>query len=51
MELPIRKDTLNTIKANMEKTQIKMKILVDKGRGHTEFNKGDWVFVKLQPYR
>jgi hypothetical protein len=37
-------------KHNLQRAQIRMKTQADKHRQEREFNVGDWVYVKLQPY-
>ncbi|PHT88037.1 hypothetical protein T459_10143 [Capsicum annuum] len=39
------------LKENLEKTQNRMKVNADKRRTEREFKVGDWVFLKLQPYK
>lgn len=39
------------LKENLDKAQNRMKVNADKKRTEREFNVGDWVFLKLQPYR
>ena len=41
----------HTLKKQLETARHKMKQLVDKNRSEREFSEGDWVFLKLQPYR
>jgi hypothetical protein len=38
------------IKHNLQRAQIRMKTQANKHRQEREFNVGDWVYVKLQPY-
>lgn len=38
-------------KENLSKAQQRIKILADKGRTEIDFSVGDWVYLKLQPYR
>lgn len=46
-----RDKILQQLKHNMWKAQVLMKKFVDKKRSEISFTTGDWVFVKLQPYR
>lgn len=46
-----RDKLLDQLKSNMAKSQQFMKIYADKNRRQLEFEKGDLVLVKLQPYR
>lgn len=39
------------IKEGLEVAQERMKVLADKGRCDMQFDVGDWVYLKLQPYR
>ncbi|KAK4346772.1 hypothetical protein RND71_033111 [Anisodus tanguticus] len=39
------------LKENLMKAQNRMKVNADRKRTEREFNIGDWVFLKLQPYR
>lgn len=39
------------LKENLEKAQNRMKMYADKMRIEREFNEGDWMFLKLPPYR
>jgi len=39
------------LKENLAKAQNRMKMYADKKRTEREFEVGDWVFLKLQPYR
>lgn len=41
----------HTLKKQLEMARHRMKQLVDKNRYEREFSEGDWVFLKLQPYR
>lgn len=44
-------DILKTLQANLLKAQQEMKTQVDKNRTNMHFDVGDWVYLKLQPYR
>ncbi|KAA3455755.1 Transposon Ty3-G Gag-Pol polyprotein [Gossypium australe] len=44
-------DLLRELKKNMSQAQLRMKNQADKKRRELEFAAGDWVFVRLQPYR
>jgi hypothetical protein len=46
-----RQTTLQQLKANLEKAQNRMKQYVDANRSERHFAVGDWVYLKLQPYR
>lgn len=39
------------LKENLKRAQSRMKFYADKNRTEREFMVGDWVFIKLQPYR
>jgi len=41
----------HTLKRQLETARNKMKQIADKKRTEREFKEGDWVFLKLQPYR
>ncbi|XP_075661755.1 uncharacterized protein LOC142631466 [Castanea sativa] len=46
-----RQELLPLSKQNLTSTQAKMKLLVDQHRSNKSFSVGDWVYIKLQPYR
>jgi hypothetical protein len=47
-----RRTNINqTLKKKLEVSRHKMKQMTDRNRTKTEFSKGNWVFLKLQPYR
>lgn len=46
-----RNDLLQQLQRNLHKAQQHMKFYADKGRRSLEFQIGDQVLVKLQPYR
>ena len=46
-----RDDILVTLKAHLIAAQEKMKFQVDKHRQDRSFDVGDWVYLRLQPYR
>jgi hypothetical protein len=46
-----RAQTLQKLKDNLAKAQARAKQIADKGRTDREFMIGDWVYLKLQPYR
>ena len=51
-ELLQQQDTIMAqLKLNLTRAQAYMKLQADKKRTHLEFNIGDMVLVKLQPYR
>lgn len=39
------------IKEGLELAQERMKVLANKGRTNRQFEVGDWVYLRLQPYR
>ena len=49
--LQTRAQMLQRIKEHLHQAQNRMKLFVDKHRTEREFEVGDWVFLKLQPYR
>lgn len=46
-----RRATLQLIRARLLEAHSIMKFFADKHRSEREFNPGDWVFLRLQPYR
>lgn len=46
-----REHILRQCKVNFEVAQVRMKQYADKNRTDREFVVGDWVYLKLQPYR
>ncbi|KAJ0568387.1 putative nucleotidyltransferase, Ribonuclease H [Helianthus annuus] len=42
---------LNTLKRNLLRAQARMKFYADSKRRDVEFQAGEWVYVKLQPFR
>ncbi|KAJ3685492.1 hypothetical protein LUZ61_014656 [Rhynchospora tenuis] len=50
-ELRDRQKALLVLKQHLQKAQERMKQFADKGRTERKFNAGDWVYLKLQPYR
>ena len=42
---------IKQVKLQLHKAQSRMKLQVDKHRKDKVFKKGDWVWLKLQPYR
>ena len=46
-----RLQIISLIKENLAKAQSRMKLFADKHRSERSFQEGDWVFLKLQPYR
>jgi len=49
--LKAREECINLLKFHLTKSQQRMKAQADKHRSDRALNIGDWVFVKLQPYR
>ncbi|KAJ0909643.1 putative nucleotidyltransferase, Ribonuclease H [Helianthus annuus] len=49
--LIVREEVINILKANLVQVQQRMKRLADDHRSERHFNIGDWVYLKLQPYR
>lgn len=50
-ELCSRKDIVHFLKENLPKARQRMKMGADTNRMEWHFEVGDWVFLKLQPYR
>ncbi|KAD5961140.1 hypothetical protein E3N88_12613 [Mikania micrantha] len=50
-QLITRDDMLRLLKANLQKAQDRMKVQADLKRREISFEVGDYVFLKLQPYR
>lgn len=46
-----REATLALIKTHLQAAQNRMKQLADRHRSDRDFNVGEWVYLKLQPYR
>lgn len=46
-----RDEVLAILKANLMEAQERMKVYADKGRREVVFEVGDWVYVRLCPYR
>jgi len=46
-----RDTSLQILKDNLVKAQERMKKMVDARRTEREFEVGDWVYLRLQPYR
>nr|GEU73192.1 putative mitochondrial protein [Tanacetum cinerariifolium] len=49
--LTVREKTIDLLKFNLEKAQNMIKVQADKHMTEREFLVGDWVYLKLQPYR
>ncbi|OIT28094.1 putative mitochondrial protein, partial [Nicotiana attenuata] len=49
--LQAREATIRLLKSHLEKAQNRMKTQADKGKTDRAYAVGDWVYVKLQPYR
>lgn len=50
-DLKHREEILIQVKKNLEMVQERMKRKAGQGKRELEFTVGDWVFVRLQPYR
>lgn len=46
-----RQDTLQILKGRLEEAANRMKMYADANRSERVFEVGDWVFLRLQPYR
>ena len=46
-----RQELLPLLKQNLTSAQARMKLLADQHRSNKSFSVGDWVYIKLQPYR
>lgn len=46
-----RATILQTLKVNLQVAQNRQKAQVDCKRKYVEFHDGEWVYLKLQPYR
>lgn len=46
-----RENMVNLVKFHLQRAQVRMKQQADKGRSDRVFAVGDWVWLKLQPYR
>jgi hypothetical protein len=46
-----RNSAVLQMKEQLEKAQGKMKLFADKKRYERYFSVGDWIYLKLQPYR
>ncbi|GJX35349.1 hypothetical protein Tco_0246906 [Tanacetum coccineum] len=49
--LTARDKAIDMLNFNLTKAQNRMKVQADKHRSQREFLVGDWVYMKLQPYR
>lgn len=49
--LQAREATVRKLKFNLARAQNRMKVHADKHKSDRTYSVGDWVFVKLQPYR
>jgi hypothetical protein len=45
------KETLTILKENLQMAQNRMKQQADQHRSERQFEEGDWVFLRLQPYK
>ncbi|GMI95803.1 hypothetical protein HRI_003249600 [Hibiscus trionum] len=50
-DLQHREAAIQMLKFHLKRAQDRMESQADKGRRECEFQVGDWVFLKLQPYR
>ncbi|XP_040988925.1 uncharacterized protein LOC121236540 [Juglans microcarpa x Juglans regia] len=50
-QLKSREELWGLLRDNMKKAQQRMKFYADKNRSERSFEEGDWVFLRLQPYR
>lgn len=50
-ELSDRTSLLQQLKINLQQAQNRMRMQADKHRQDLQLNTGDWVLVKLHPYR
>uniref|UniRef100_A0A2N9I1L0 Reverse transcriptase n=1 Tax=Fagus sylvatica TaxID=28930 RepID=A0A2N9I1L0_FAGSY len=50
-ELLTRDEILKELRQNIQQAQVRMKQNADKHRRDVEFAVGDWVYLRLQPYR
>lgn len=46
-----REEIFQSLRQNLEKTQLRTKKCADTHRKDVHFNKRDWLYVKIQPYR
>ncbi|GJY57505.1 retrotransposon-related protein [Tanacetum coccineum] len=49
--LVAREQAIQLLQFHLKRAQNKMKSMADKHTSDREFNEGDWVYLKLQPYR
>ncbi|GKD18655.1 putative mitochondrial protein, partial [Tanacetum coccineum] len=49
--LVAREQVIQLLEFHLKRAQNKMKSMADKHTSDREFNEGDWVYLKLQPYR
>nr|GFC91760.1 retrotransposable element Tf2 [Tanacetum cinerariifolium] len=49
--LQAREETIKHLKENLHKAQNRMKQFADKHRSERSYKVGEWVYLKLQPYR
>jgi hypothetical protein len=50
-QLKDRNSMVNLLKEHLQQAQNRMKLFADKKRTERIFNLGDWVYLRLQPYR
>ncbi|KAL6179957.1 hypothetical protein ACLB2K_046628 [Fragaria x ananassa] len=50
-DLQSRDELLAVLKRNLQVAQARMKQAYDKNHTESEFSEGDWVYLKLQPYK
>ena len=51
LQLQVREEMLQLLKHHLKRVQDRMKAQVDRHRKDQQFDIGDWVYLKLQPYR
>lgn len=51
LTMQVREEALKYIKSNLQKCQEVMKLKTGTKRKDIEFKVGDWIWVKLKPYK
>ena len=51
LQLQPKEEMLQLLRHHLSQTQTRMKTHANKHRVDKQFNIGDWVYLKLQPYR